>query len=249
MFGQPHSEFQRRLEETVENLNDVAESDLLQCPLAKVEDTAARLWQLRIFCTPLLTGIHHPTAHFDILDEQLSTLLRRSTGLSNTFSCKEAHAIQASCSKAESLLSRLPELPQRSFSLPFNNGLLRQTGATVWDSIKDGRWAAKYVVPESRSHFQIHGSEDPEATLKLLTNLQDMAWQNLYVTKYIDSNSLILAVMFANQAAHLTFTSPGGLLITSMCFLNCWMNIRLCVMRLPLALKRHSKVQQRMPVL
>ncbi|EXJ74219.1 uncharacterized protein A1O5_02514 [Cladophialophora psammophila CBS 110553] len=78
---------------------------------------------------------------------------------------------------------------------------MRKQGTTLWDGIKNGRWAAKYIVPEAQSHFRTQSSEDAESALKLVTTLQDFAWDNLYVTTRIDTNSLTLAAVFANQGS------------------------------------------------
>lgn len=190
------------LEKLIESVEDVAENDLLHCPLAHIEDEDERSWQLRYFCTGLLTGVQHPTAHFEMLDERLSTLLPRPNKSSDQSFPRTALAIQRSFQKVEQLLSRLPEVPQQMFYLPFINGLVQKKGATMWDSIISGRWASKYAVPELRSKLQMQSSEDPEALLTLLTNLQNLAWDNLYVTKFADSNSLVLAMVFALQGTH-----------------------------------------------
>ncbi|OQV09081.1 hypothetical protein CLAIMM_13259 [Cladophialophora immunda] len=189
------------MEEAFEGIYGVNAGDLLQCPLARIQDTDLRLWRLRLSCTPLLTGAHHPTEHFEKLDQQLSVLLPRPCGFIKDSSRKAGADLHDMRSKSEKLLARLPGVPQRSFSLPLNNGIRRAQGTTLWDSIKDGRWSTKYIVPEARSHFQAQSSEDAASILNLLSKLQDLAWDNLYVTTHIDSNSMILAAVFANQGS------------------------------------------------
>ena len=169
--------------------------------IGTTQDAEERLCALRLFCTPLLEGVHDPTQHFDKLDQQLSLLLPRPDGVVKEPPTTDSVKLQDSCSKVEGLLSRLPEVPQRSFSLPLNNGLMRKQGSTLWDGIRSGTWATKYVVPEARSHLQQQPSEDAESILNLLNRVQDLAWDSLYVTRYIDSNSLTLATIFAHQGA------------------------------------------------
>lgn len=194
-------QYSNRVEKVLERLRDVAEPDLLQCPLTQIEDTDERLWRLRVFCTPLLTGVHHPTAHYDKLDGQLSQLLSHPTRSSGKPSTLEP-AITVSSVKVKGLLSRLPGTPQRRFWLPINNGVMKSEGTTLWDGIKSGRWASKYVVPEARSQLQIQSTDGPAPILNLLTRMQDTAWENMYVTKFVDFNSLAMAAIFANEGTN-----------------------------------------------
>ncbi|KIY03312.1 uncharacterized protein Z520_00002 [Fonsecaea multimorphosa CBS 102226] len=189
------------LEKAVETIYGLDAGDLLLCPLAQIQDTDLRLWRLRLSCTPLLTGVHHPIEHFDKLDQQLSVFLQRPDSFVRDTSHRDGALFHDMCSKAEKLLARLPEVPQRSFSLPLNNGIRRKQGTTLWDSIKNGKWATKYIVPEAQFHFQLQSSEDADSVLTLLSKLQNLAWDNFYVTTHIDTNSLILAAVFANQGS------------------------------------------------
>lgn len=192
-----------RLESIIARLSPTSHDEILNCPLSHIQDQDERLWQLRLFCTPLLEGVHHATAHFEQLDRQLSTLLslpaadfKTQQGPDGSLEAAIANDLPT---QVDSLLSRLPALPQRSFSLPFNNGLIRKQGTTMWDGIKSGRWATKYAVPEAREKLQLETSDDPAAILKLIENLQDTAWENLYVTRLIDTNTLTLAVIFERE--------------------------------------------------
>jgi hypothetical protein len=100
--------------------------------------------------------------------------------------------------------------------LPLNNGLTRKKGSTLWDGIKSGSWAAKYILPEARLQLQEQPADDATAMLNLLNRMHDFAWDNLYVTKYIDTNSLTLAIVFAGQG-----TNPDlGLAQRSMNYVN-----------------------------
>ena len=196
-LGRLHS-----LEKIVEKVDNLAEEDLLRCPLAFVEDEDERSWQLRSFCTGLLTGVMHPTEHFEQLDDKLSTLLSYPLKISCRAPEGSALATQDSIHQVEQLLSRLPEVPQLRFSLPLSNRLLQKEGTTLWEGIKSGRWASKYAVPELQSKLQLQPLGDPEALLTLFKNIQDLAWDNLYVTKLVDSNTLVLATIFAKQGNH-----------------------------------------------
>ncbi|KIX05159.1 uncharacterized protein Z518_06031 [Rhinocladiella mackenziei CBS 650.93] len=184
------------LGEVLESLLGVNADNWLHCPLAEIEDTDERLYRLRLFCEPLLRGVHHPARHFDELDQQLSRLLPRPASPLAGSDPTDIHGVH---SKVEHLLSRLPKVPQRSFSLPLNNGLMREQGTTLWDGIRDGRWATRYIMPEAQSHFHTQSPGGADSILDLLRKLQDLAWDNLYVTTYVDTNSLKLAAAFANH--------------------------------------------------
>ncbi|OAP63501.1 hypothetical protein AYL99_02728 [Fonsecaea erecta] len=201
MNRQRNHTIRHSLEKAVESIYGVDAGDLLLCPLAQIQDTDVRLWQLRLSCTPLLTGVHHPTEHFDRLDQQLSVLLQRPGGSIKESSPRVDALLHDIVSKGERLLARLPKVPQRSFSLPLNNGIGRKQGSTLWDCIKDGTWATKYILPEAQSYFQPQRPDDADSILKLLSRLQDLAWENFYVTTRIDTNSLVLAAVFANQGS------------------------------------------------
>jgi hypothetical protein len=199
MLRRPSLGRSQPFEKIVERIDSLAQVDLLRCPLAYVKDEDERSWQLRSFCTGLLTGVMHPTEHFEQLDDKLSNLLSYPLKPSDQAPESSALATQDSIHQVEHLLSRLPKVPQLRFSLPLSNRLLQKEGMTLWEGIKSGKWASKYAVPELQSKLQLQPSEDPEALLTLLKNIQDLAWDNLYVTKVVDSNTLVLATMFAKQ--------------------------------------------------
>lgn len=165
----------------------------LQSPLFLVDDDDERQWQLKEFCTPLLIGVQHPTEHFERLDAHFSSLLPNA--LSSHPSLLSPRAVRTEDThrtQAKEILHRLPRTPQRLFSLPFNNSGLRKGRDTIWDGIKDGRWASKYVVPKALSQLQLHSSDEAEAVMDLIRTMQDVAWNNLYVTTFIDTNSVVL---------------------------------------------------------
>jgi len=175
---------------------------LLQNPLSLLDDRDERTWQLREFCTPMLIGVQHPSEHFQKLDAEFSKLLpnalERHPSQLEAFSSQK-NPQQTSFSETRQLISRLPRVPQRNFKLPLANRLLQRQKKTLWEGIKDGRWAAKYILPERQSQFQLPSTEDPGALLNLLSDMQDLAWDNLFVTTYMDTNSVVLAHLIATR--------------------------------------------------
>lgn len=170
-------------------------------------DEHEKEWQLMEFCAPLLRAIKHPTDHFQLADLQLSSLLplalkQHPSALPLTQTSKTTTDV----SKARYVLSRFPRVPQRLFTLPLNNSNLIANKGTIWDGIKDGRWT-KYLVPEARSHFHHRLPDDPTSYLQLVSDLQDIAWENLYVTTYIDTNNMIflLKIAFLGHTPDLEF--------------------------------------------
>ena len=170
----------------------------LDTPFGKL-DEHEKGWQLREFCAPLLVAIKHPTNHFQLADLQLSNLLplalkQHPSALPLTQTSKST----TGTSKARSLLSRFPRTPQRLLALPLNNPRLIANKGTIWDGIKDGRWAMKYLIPEARSHFHERFPDDPASLLQLVSDLQEIAWENLYVTTYVDTNNMIFLLKIAS---------------------------------------------------
>jgi hypothetical protein len=191
-----------RMDDILEEQYHIDVDEVLRCPLAELGDAGHRSYSLRLFCTPLLHAVRRQDAHFEKLDQQLSSLLPQCDSASRSPSSPEleknawAHRVKAN---VKDLLARLPRVPQRSFSLPLNNSLMREAGATLWDGIKSGRWAELFVLPEARAQLRQQPGESAEAILGLLERMQHLAWDNLYVTRIVDSNSLRLAVHFADQ--------------------------------------------------
>ena len=156
-------------------------------------------WQLRKFCTGLIQAVKHPSEHLRRLDTHLSCLLPNALKrLPHPVSENMIVGDDISIDKAKNLLVRFPRVPQRLFTLPFNNSGVRARHGTVWDEIKDGRWADRYLVPESRSKFHLPYQDDPESSLQLLEEMQDNAWDKLYVTSVIDTNNSILLLKVAD---------------------------------------------------
>ena len=88
-------------------------------------------------------------------------------------------------------------MPQRLFALPLNDSRLTARHKTVWDGIRDGRWAERYLIPEARSSFRGSGKNDAES-MQLLKDMQDHACDNLFVTSFIDTNSSLFLLKIAD---------------------------------------------------
>ncbi|PMD14926.1 hypothetical protein NA56DRAFT_357969 [Hyaloscypha hepaticicola] len=48
--------------------------------------------------------------------------------------------------------------------------------------------------------------DDPASIMNLVSNLQNIAWENLYVTTFIDTNTVVLAAKIAQQGVNANFT-------------------------------------------
>ena len=156
-------------------------------------------WQLKEFCAPLLLAIKHPTDHLQLADLKLSSLLplalkRHPSALPLTQTSKTTNDV----SKARCVLSRFPRAPQRLLTSPLNNSKLIANKGTIWDGTKDGQWATKYLVPEAHSYFHHRFPDDLTYLLQLVSDLQDIAWENFYVTTYIDTNNMIFLLKIAS---------------------------------------------------
>lgn len=155
-------------------------------------------WQLRTFCTDLLLAVKHPSEHLRRLDAHFSQLLpgvlKQQPGL---VSPDHVTSSDSRTHKARQLMSRFPKVPQRLLTLPLNNSGLTGKHNTAWDGIKDGRWAEKYILPEARSTFLLSSQDSPEAFMQLVTNMQDHAWDNMFVTSFIDTNNCVFLLKVA----------------------------------------------------
>ena len=155
--------------------------------------------QLKYFCTDLLHAVRHPTEHLQRLDSHFSKLLPGV--LKQPLGLVSPHHITGGDSRADDarqLLARFPKVPQRLFTMPFNNSGLTSKPNTAWDAIKDGRWAEKYVVPEARSMYRLPGQDNPESFFQLVLDMQDHAWYDLYVTSFIDTNNCVFLLKVAD---------------------------------------------------
>ena len=180
-----------------ECINNLLNLDLTT-PLSLLDDHEKQ-WQLREFCTPLIQAAKHDTDHFRLVDKHFSSLLPSALRYHpSLLSTTHVPATTTDLSKAQHLLSRLPRTPQRLYEVPLINLGACDKRGTIWDGIKDGTWAQKYLVPEARSIFNHRDLEDPHAIQQLTSDILDVAWNNMYVTSYIDTNNLVLLVKIAS---------------------------------------------------
>ena len=162
----------------------------ISCPLNSLNDFEKE-WQLREFFTPLIHAVESETQHLELVDFHFSKLLPASykdhpSRLQNSIS---DHVDEELCSRAQDLLSRIPRVPQRLFNLPLNNSRFSAKKGTTLDSIKTGTWKDTYILPEARSLFKV---DTPMTTLDYIMDVRDLGWENLFVTSFIDTNSLVL---------------------------------------------------------
>ena len=170
----------------------------LRSPLSALDDDHEKRWQLQEFCTPMLLAVQQPSDHLEKLDAHLSTLLpyafKRHPGIASMSAYKPE---DSNTCRAQAMLSRLPRVPQPLFALPLYNSLLLRNRDTLWDGIKDGTWASKYVLPDARPSLRLQQADDPNAMMQLVYNMQDLAWNNLCVTTFVDTNTVVLITLIA----------------------------------------------------
>ncbi|KAL8991938.1 MAG: hypothetical protein Q9169_007516 [Polycauliona sp. 2 TL-2023] len=160
-------------------------------------------WQLKELCTKLVNAVKDPSDHLLQLNTQLAGLmpgvLKHDLNLLDYSGDTKSN--QALVGKANRLLSRLPKAPQRLFSLPLSISRLSAAKKTVWDVIKDGRWPSRFFVPEARSLFETAHGDDAASIMQGIEEMQDNAWDNLFVTSFIDTNNMIfiLKIVYLNH--------------------------------------------------
>lgn len=161
----------------------------LETPLNDLDDYEKR-WQLQEFCAPLIEAVKHPTQHWQELDKQFSKLLPTTIRQHPSMASLQQIPYERSpVSQAKSLLTRLPRVPQRLLALPLNK--LRLV------SEKGNIWAPKYLVPEAPP-MRIRSPENSASVLQFIIEMQDMAWDNMYVTSFIDTNNVIFLLKIAS---------------------------------------------------
>lgn len=161
------------------------------------DDEDERHWQLRELCTPLLTAVLQDN-HFPELDTQFSALFPNM--LSGHPGSVPSGKPLPETKITTDILRRLPNLPQRMFDLAFANSLPNRKG-TLWDVMNNGRWNSKFILPEARDLLAAQDTDDATSIITLLSNYQDITWANLYVTTFIDTNSVILAAKIATRGS------------------------------------------------
>src|SRR5579871_700464 len=170
-------------------------------------DEDERSWQLREFCTPLLLAVQLPENHFQTLDAHFGKLIPGAFAFHpSSLPASKVFADSKETLQAKNIIRRLPSTPQRMFSLPLvNRNLLRQRD-TLWDGIRSGKWASKYLLPDARHYFNQQPSDDTEPLMALISKVQDVAWENFFVTTFIDTNSVVLAMKIAEQGDDANFS-------------------------------------------
>ena len=171
----------------------------ISCPLNSLDDFEKE-WQLREFFTPLIHAVKSETHHLEQVDFHFSKLLPAAyknypSHLQNPISDPLDEEL---CFKARNLLSRIPRVPQRLFSLPLNNSRLNAKRGTMLDSIKAGTWKNTYILPEARSLFRVGTPDNPMTTQDYIIDVRDLGWENMFVTSFIDTNSLVLLLKIAS---------------------------------------------------
>ena len=162
-------------------------------------DEFEKEWQIKEFCTELIHAVKHPSEHLLRLDAHLSQLLPGILKQRPSPTAPEQTARdRMQASKASQILARFPKAPRELLTLPLSNSGLFAKGSAIWDGIKEGKWANKYLVPEARSLFQTPYGDDAESVMQLLKDMQDNAWDNLFVTSFIDTNNMIFMLKVAD---------------------------------------------------
>lgn len=180
----------RSLEEVQAYFGDLS-SLSLQSSLDNVEGDE-REEKLQEFCLDLIRAVKVEKDHFKQLDLQFSSLLPGAPGQTRSPPFSEpASGSNTVFSEAASLLGRLPGVPQRLMSLPLHNTRISAKDGTLSDSIREGRWASKYVMEDAHSK-NTSPISDPKGILLQVLAMQDLTWENMFVTSCIDTNNLSL---------------------------------------------------------
>ncbi len=162
-------------------------------------DEFEKEWQIKEFCTELIHAVKHPSQHLLRLNAHFSNLLPSTLKQAPCPTTPEQIVrSKTQADKANLILARFPKAPQRLSTLPLSNSGLIAKGSTIWDGMKGGRWAQKYLVPEARSLFQTPYGDDAESFMQLLEDMQDKAWDNLFVTSFIDTNNMVFMLKVAD---------------------------------------------------
>jgi hypothetical protein len=157
------------------------------------ENEFEKVWRLREFCTPLLLAVQEED-HFSKIDECFASLIphafNTSSGPSADVSSRLDHVNIST--QTESLIKRLPTFPHRIFAFPM--GESNDNGDKMtWDPNKANQLTKRYIVPENIKELEQLSSESSEL-FSYLRMSQDLMWRSLYVTKYIDTNSVVLSI-------------------------------------------------------
>lgn len=167
--------------------------------------------KLQDFCLDLIRAVRAEDDHFEQIDLQFSTLL--SGAPIRTPSSELTSRSNVVSSEAASLLSRLPRVPQRLSSFSFYNTRISGKPGNLWGSIRDGRWASKYITEDARSKVAspVGAVSDAQSFLLQKKAIEDLAWENMFVTSFIDTNNIIL-ILKISTAGHMPDLSLAHLL-------------------------------------
>ena len=173
-------------------IHDLQHLDI-SCPLNSLDDFE-KGWQLREFFTPLIDAAKSKTQHLEQLDFHFSKLLpaaykEHPSRVQNPIS---NHVDEELCSRAQELLSRIPRVPQPLSWLPLNNIRFSAKRGTILDDIKAGAWKNTYILPEARNLFRVDIPGHQMTTRDYIMDVTDLGWENMFVTSFIDTNSLVL---------------------------------------------------------
>lgn len=178
------------LEEVQSRVGDPRRISLQTSFHSLAEDERQR--NLQEFCSELVWAIKVEGDHLKQLDGQLSSLLPDASGRHAITSSSDPPSTgPAVSSEAICLLRRLPDVPQTLFSLPLHSTRTSGQQGTLWDSIVDGRWASKFLMEDGRAKIPTPVS-DPQSLFLQLEAIQDIAWEKMFVTSFIDTNNLCL---------------------------------------------------------
>ncbi|KAI4209984.1 MAG: hypothetical protein LQ351_007148 [Letrouitia transgressa] len=157
--------------------------------------------ELEEFCIGIMHAVKAKEDHFQSINNWFSGLVPSVKATLATSSCAvalDADNLPIVQDRATAILQRLPGVPQRLFSLPLHNTRSSAREGTLWDSIKDGRWVSKYLMGDTHSKIPTYG-EGAEGALANLQAMQDLAWDNLFVTRFIDTNNVVIAWKIADK--------------------------------------------------
>lgn len=163
--------------------------------------------KLQALCLAMIRAVQAENHHFEQIDQQFSTLLSGAPGRPPS---SQSNVVS---NNAASLLSRLPGVAQRRFPLLLHNTRTSRKRGNLWGSISDGRWASKYILEDARAKvaYPVGAVSDGEGVLLHMKALEDLAWDNMFVTSFIDTNNIIL-ILKISAAGHTPDLSLAHLL-------------------------------------
>lgn len=189
--------------ETTLKCMDMKIKPRLACPLAEIKDENERHVALDICSAKLLLAVRQQS-HFEALDKVLASLLPGVFSYPSAKSCSPPETLPSSLSitarAAVDIIARLPSTPRRFCDLPlFSKPAHLNDIAYVLGGAQglppDEVWITEYVLPEG------HPKPRPEHAdvLAHLNSTLNLAWNNMWVTTFMDRNSTLLALLIAQR--------------------------------------------------